>query len=169
MLAEGIAFVALRNRSLYHAQLPTRRDSPAHRDELVFDVLRGVRVRDVLARDRPYVTFVPETRGDDIMRRIAQSAWQDAFPVLARDQKLVGVVSSDVLRTLAAEPALAPLTIAYDVMMPPVSVCESDDLHTALEAILKHGMREVPVTNDEGTIVGFIDEAEINGAYHAAV
>ena len=41
-------------------------------------------------------------------------------------------------------------------MMPPVSVRESDDLHAALEAILKHGMREVPVTNDAGQIVGFV-------------
>ncbi len=169
MLAEGIAFVALRNRSLYHAQVATRRDSPAHRDELVFDVLRGVRVRDVLARDRPYVTFDPRTPGDQIVAKIARSAWQDAFPVLSRDRKLVGVVSSDVLRTLAAEPALAPMTIAHDVMMPPVSVTESDDLHTALEAILKHGMREVLVTNEEGAIIGFVDEAEINAAYHAAV
>ena len=108
MLAEGIAFVALRNRSLYHSQLATKRDSPAHRDELVFDVLRGVPIRDILALDRPYVTFDPETRGDEIVAKIAQSEWQDAFPVLSHDRKLVGVVSSDVLRTLAAEPALAP-------------------------------------------------------------
>ena len=33
MLAEGIAFIALRNRSLYHAQLPSRRYSPAHADD----------------------------------------------------------------------------------------------------------------------------------------
>ena len=30
MLAEGIAFVALRKRSLYHAQVPTQRESPVH-------------------------------------------------------------------------------------------------------------------------------------------
>jgi CIC family chloride channel protein len=33
MLAEGIAFIALRKRNLYHAQLPSRRLSPAHRDD----------------------------------------------------------------------------------------------------------------------------------------
>jgi CIC family chloride channel protein len=33
MLAEGIAFIALRNKSLYHAQLPSRRYSPAHSDD----------------------------------------------------------------------------------------------------------------------------------------
>src|SRR5581483_9064646 len=53
MLAEGIAFVALRNRSLYTAQVPTKRDSPAHREDLIYDVLTGVPVTDVLVRDRP--------------------------------------------------------------------------------------------------------------------
>ena len=33
MLAEGIAFVALRRRSLYEAQVPTRRHSPAHSED----------------------------------------------------------------------------------------------------------------------------------------
>ena len=34
MLATGISFIALRHRSLYHAQRPSWRESPAHRDEL---------------------------------------------------------------------------------------------------------------------------------------
>jgi CIC family chloride channel protein len=39
----GIAFVALRRRSLYRAQLPTQRDSPAHQ-RATLDVLRSTRV-----------------------------------------------------------------------------------------------------------------------------
>jgi CIC family chloride channel protein len=169
MLAEGIAFVALRNRSLYHAQRATKRDSPAHRDDLVFDVLRGVTVREVLAPEREYVSFHPRTRGDEIIAKIALSAWQDVFPVLSSEQTLVGVVSSDVLRVLACDPALAAMTIADDVMMSPISIRETDDLHTALEALLRHGMREVLVTNQEGAIVGFVDEADINRVYHSSV
>jgi CIC family chloride channel protein len=45
MLAEGIAFVALRRRSLYHAQVKNRRESPAHRSS---DVLRTTRVGAVM-------------------------------------------------------------------------------------------------------------------------
>jgi CIC family chloride channel protein len=41
MLAEGIAFIALRKRSLYRAQLGTQRDSPAHQHA---DLLRETRV-----------------------------------------------------------------------------------------------------------------------------
>jgi CIC family chloride channel protein len=45
MLAEGIAFVALRRRSLYHAQVKSRRESPVHR---ATDVLRSTRVGAVM-------------------------------------------------------------------------------------------------------------------------
>lgn len=45
MLAEGIAFVALRRRSLYHAQVKSRRESPVHR---AADVLRTTRVGAVM-------------------------------------------------------------------------------------------------------------------------
>jgi CIC family chloride channel protein len=47
MLAEGIAFVVLRRRSLYRAQLPTQRDSPAHQHQTM-DVLRSTRVGSVM-------------------------------------------------------------------------------------------------------------------------
>jgi CIC family chloride channel protein len=168
MLAEGIAFIALRNRSLYEAQVPTKRESPAHRDELIFDVLAGVRVLDVLVPDRPYATFRLTTPAREVIQKAASSEWQDVFPVLDEKGKLVGMVTSDVLRTMAANPDIGELAIAHDLMVPPVSVCDTDDLQRALAAILKHGLREVLVTNTAGEIVGFLDEAEITRVYHEA-
>lgn len=47
MLAEGIAFIALRRKSLYRAQVPTRHDSPVHRRD-ARDVLRETRVSEVM-------------------------------------------------------------------------------------------------------------------------
>jgi CIC family chloride channel protein len=47
MLAEGIAFVALRKRSLYTAQVPTRRESPVHHAPTL-DLLRTTRVSQVM-------------------------------------------------------------------------------------------------------------------------
>ena len=48
MLAEGIAFVALRKRTLYHAQVPTQRDSPVHQVGDVPDLLRSAQVGEVM-------------------------------------------------------------------------------------------------------------------------
>jgi len=168
MLAEGIAFVALRHRSLYQAQVATKRESPAHRDDLIFDVLTGVRVMDVVIRDRPYVTFTTRAHASEVTQQAATTAWQDVFPVLDDAGKLVGIILSDVLRTMAANPDIGEVAIAHDLMMPPVSVQETDDLQRALEAILDHGLREIVVVDANGRIVGFLDEAEINRVYHRA-
>lgn len=157
MFAEGIAFVALRHRSLYHAQVDTKRDSPAHREELIFDVLRAVRVGDVVVKDRPYVTFERKTPAREVIEKVAESAWQDAFPVLDDRGKLAGIVSSEVLRTMAADPDLSTLALADDMMVAPVSVMDSDDLHTALEVLLANNARELLVVDAEARIVGFLD------------
>jgi CIC family chloride channel protein len=168
MLAEGIAFVALRHRSLYHAQVPTKRDSPAHREDLIFDVLRGMRVGDVFVKDRAYASFRTNTPASEVIAQAAGTAWQDVFPVLDPAGKLVGIVLSDVLRNLAADPDLGGLAIAIDLMVPPVTVKDNDDLQRALEVILEHGLREILVVNDSGAIVGFLDENEITRVYHDA-
>ncbi len=167
MFAEGIAFVALRNRSLYHAQVATKRDSPAHRDDLIFDVLTGIRVSDILVRNRPYATFALRTPAQEVVEKAAAMAWQDVFPVVGDDDKVVGMVLSDVLRMMAANPDVSGLTIAHDLMIPPVSLLDTDNLQRALEVILEHGLREIVVVDATGRIVGFLDEAEITRAYHS--
>jgi CIC family chloride channel protein len=168
MLAEGIAFVALRHRSLYTAQVATKRESPAHRDDLIYDVLTGIRVQDVVVRDRPYDSFETRTPAREVIQRAAATAWQDVFPVLDPSGKVVGMVLSDVLRTMAANPDLGELAIAHDLMVPPVSVPDTADLQRALKTILEHGLREIMIVGEGGRIVGFLDEAEITRVYHEA-
>jgi CIC family chloride channel protein len=168
MLAEGIAFVALRGRSLYSAQVPTKRDSPAHREDLIHDVLTEVRVKDVLVRDRAYVTLERGTPSRMVIQKAAASAWQNVFPVLDERGKVVGMVLSDVLRTMAAHPDVGQLAIAHDLMIPPVTVNEDDHLQHALEVILEQGLREILVLGADGEIAGFLGETEISRVYGEA-
>ncbi|MFO0736521.1 MAG: chloride channel protein [Labilithrix sp.] len=168
MLAVGVSFVALRNTTLYHAQVPTKRDSAAHRDDLILDFLKDIRVSEVLVRDRRLVTFRRETRASEVIRRVATSDWQDVFPVLGNDGTLVGIIGADILRATSAEPTVGALAVADDMMSPPVSMRESDNLHGALEVLLASGMREVLVTDERGKVIGVLDETEITAAYLAA-
>ena len=78
------------------------------------------------------------------------------------------MILSDILRTMAANPDIGGFAIAHDLMVPPVSVRDTDDLQRALEVILEHGLREIIVVDEDGRIVGFLDEAEINRVYHRA-
>jgi len=168
MLAEGIAYVMLRNKTLYHAQVASKRESPAHRDDFIIDFLKGIRVDQVLVRDRPFVSFSRKTPGAEVIQKVATSEWQDAFPVLGDDGKLVGVIIADILRATASDPDVGRLALADDMMTPPVSVRETDDLHKALEILLQNAMRELIVTDSSGKVVGFLDQVEVMAAYLAA-
>jgi chloride channel protein, CIC family len=41
----------------------------------------------------------------------------------------------------------------------------ADDFRTAIEAMLANRVHELPVLDGQGTIVGFVDEADIGKAY----
>jgi CIC family chloride channel protein len=162
MLAEGIAFVALRRRALYPAQLPSQRDSPAHHEA---DLLRTLLVSAVMTAGRPFISFVPATPATEVLQRISETSWQDVFPVLDDGNKMVGMITTDDLRVLAPTPESQPFTVAADVMHPPVTARADDDLRSAAQAMLERGLREIPVVAGDGRILGFLDEADIAKAY----
>jgi len=167
MLCEGIAYVALRERKLYPAQPKTRRESPAHRDDLILDVLRDVQVKQILKREHPYVSFSHDTPATEVIAKIDQADWQDTFPVLSAERQLMGVVTSDIHRWIAHSAELKGAKTAEQLMRKAPCVLEDEDLHTALEKFLEHRVREIIVVNHVGKILGFLDEAEITQAYHS--
>ncbi|HVZ72765.1 MAG TPA: chloride channel protein [Polyangia bacterium] len=165
MLAQGIAFVALRNRALYGAQVATQRDSPVHRDALFLDVLNGIYVRDIMSEGRPFVTFSPGTSTTEMLRHVSESTWQDVFPVLDGRGLMLGVVSAEATRILSTERRDAPALLASDIMLAPLSVRPEDDLRRATELLVANGLRELPVVDARGTVIGFLDEREVARLY----
>ena len=170
MLAEGIAFVALRNRSLYHAQVATKRDSPgAPRRTSSSTCSTGIRVGDVVVRDRPYATLTTRTPANEVIQKAAANAWQDVFPVLDDDGKLVGMVLSRRPPHDGREPGPRPgSTIAHDMMVPPVSVgrhrrpARRRSRRSSSMACARSSS-----STTTGRIVGFLDEAEITRSYQS--
>jgi CIC family chloride channel protein len=160
MLAEGVAFIALRKVSLYTAQVPTLRDSPAHRHDS--DPLLRMRCSDVIRRDRVFLKFTPEMRVPELTAQIAGAADQDVFPIVDGTGVLRGIVAAESLRVIASNPELHQLAVAADLMMPPVSVPVDADLRTAAQLMLARDLRSLPVVDAAGTIVGLLDEHDIS-------
>jgi CIC family chloride channel protein len=169
MLSQGIAFVALRSRTLYTAQVPTLRDSPVHRGALLLDVLRSIRVGDRMTQGRAFVRFDPQTPAREMLQKISESTWQDVFPVIDASERMAGIVTADGLRVLATEGTDLPWAIAADLMQPPISVRPDDDLRLATERLVTHKLREIPVTDERGQVVGFLDESDVATVYLGSV
>jgi CIC family chloride channel protein len=165
MLAQGIAFVALRKRALYGAQLVTQQDSPLHRDALLFEVLRSARVQQLLTKIERPTCFSPETATAEILQCASEAETQEVFPVIDAAGALVGVVTSAAVRVISGSPADAQWAVAADLMQAPVSVRVEDDLRRATELMVSHGLRELPVLDAGGRVIGLLDEADIAEVY----
>jgi CIC family chloride channel protein len=125
MLAEGIAFVALRKKSLYHAQIASRRESPVHRVPAA-DLLREALVAQVM---RPVsLSGLPEVPPDvrvsptDNLRSATQTLLANKLrriPVTDTDGRVVGMLDeADVSRYYLEATGRTPPPIAVD---PPVA------------------------------------------------
>jgi CIC family chloride channel protein len=167
MLAEGVAFVALRNQSLYSAQVATRADSPLVQPDARNDALKGVRVGEAMVVRTDFVSFRLAAPLAEVERGVSGSGWQDAFPVIDDDGRLRGMISAEVLRLIASEKESASWAIAADVMELPITVAPNDDLRTAAQRMVDHALRELVVIDGDGRIVGFLDEADVARSYLA--
>jgi CIC family chloride channel protein len=165
MLALGVSYVALRQRTLYEAQIATPGDSPSHRDALVRDVLEQIRVAEVMTKGAPAVSFEPRTSTGDMLRRSAEGTFYDMVPVVEADGRVVGVVTASSLRVLSHEKDATHWALAADVMQSPVTVRPDDDLRVATARMVQHHLRALPVVDPAGHLVGLLDEAEVAKVY----
>ncbi len=168
MLALAITFVAVRKHTLYSAQLPAQPSSPAHRDALISDLLRTLRVEAIFKRDRPFISFDVRTSVADMLKRVGEGTRQDVFPVVNQAGRGVGMVTIASLHLLSNEHGDAAWMLAADVMGPLVSIKLRDTLHTATDRFVGARVHSLPVIADDGSVLGLLDEIDISAHYLSA-
>jgi CIC family chloride channel protein len=168
MFAEGVALLLLRRTTLYHAQLETAKDSPMHQVGASAKLLARTRAIDVLPRGKSFVTFSPSTSTRLVIQAISDNAEQDVFPVVGDGNLLLGLVSADTLRYLASHRDVEAWAVAADIMQPPLTIRDDTDLRTALLIMNEHGVRELPVVDEEKKIIGLLDEQDAAAAFLGA-
>lgn len=147
MWVSTLCFVLCHRWTLYDQQLVSRLDSPAHRGDFLVDVLEGISVADIPLEQRP--TVFQGTKLRDIVQLIAASR-QHYFPVVDRNDRFIGIFSSDDVRAHLLDDAVWELANARDVMTTRVvSVTPEDDLNTALKRFTELNLDELPVVSGE--------------------
>jgi CIC family chloride channel protein len=163
MLAIGIAYVALRNHSLYPAQVASRAASPAHRrgggdvPELASVLVYGMRDHLVAPAIAPLAEHAP------------LSALVAAVP-RAGEQRVVALVGPTgftglvELATVEATPETERHWMkAADARVPFASVSEDASWATVAEVLESCGLSQVPVLRD-AEIIGWVGDRELRRA-----
>ena len=165
MLAEAIAFVALRRRFLYDAQVPTHADSPVHRPAVSLNALSSLRVADVMAAADGIIRFEPRATMADMARALGSDTPQFTFPVVDATGRVVGVVSAPSIRALMTDAGMQLLAVAADIMQTDAQVSASDQLGKVMELTHSTGLRQLPVVDENGRLLGMVDESNVTRAY----
>jgi len=161
MIANTLAYGIARHYRpvpIYEALL--EQDGIDLRPRGVADALGGIRVSEVPWNTRPCATFEPATPLSSLLAGLGSSERQEVFPVVA-EGRVVGIVTLADLVSLSSEPQLHALVNAADVMRPAPPLRPGDGLRTAFEGMLANGVRELPVTDGDGRLLGFVDETSI--------
>ncbi len=162
----SISYMVGRRWTLYHHQVRSRAESPAHRGTILTEVLRGVRVRDVVGR-RPVHTLRETAPIPEVLEAFTTSS-QYVFPVVDDEGRMSGTIGlADVRRFLDERDGIAA-TIAHDLATPFAEPLDpDDDLATALDRMETLELEELPVVDGGGgwRVTGLLSRRDVLAAY----
>lgn len=167
MWVSTLCFVFMQRWTLYHRQVPTRLESPAHRGDFIVDVLEGLKVKDVPYRED--VMLIPEGMTLDEIVHILAETQQHYFPVVDKRNRMVGIFSSDDVRAYLYDETLWDLAVARDIMVGNfLSVSPHDDLNTALKRFTSLNLDELPIIDprEPRKLLGMLRRKETIAAYN---
>ncbi|GAB4145107.1 MAG: chloride channel protein [Planctomycetaceae bacterium] len=168
MWVSTLCFLMSRRWTLYTKQVPTRLESAAHRGDFIVDILEGIKVDGVYRSDRK-IELIPEGMTlDEIVHALTKSH-QHYFPVVNKENKVVGIFSTDDVRSYLYDETIWHLAVARDIMVTEiVSVTPEDDLNVALQRFTALNLDELPVfdPNEEGKLLGMLRRKETIAAYN---
>lgn len=152
--------------TLYEKQVGSRLDSPAHRGDFLIDLLEGISVHDVPLMQR---CTIPESmRLRDILQLLPETR-QNYFPVVDDNNRLVGIFSTDDVRSYLYDQAIWQLAVARDIMTTNlISVAPGDDLNTAMRRFTELNIDELPVIDpsEKGKLVGMLQRKDCVAIYN---
>jgi CIC family chloride channel protein len=140
-----LCFILCRRWRLYEKQVPSRLESPAHRGDFIVDLLEGIKVADVPLTQRQTVI---ESMSLKTILQLLPNSRQNYFPVLDDNGGLVGIYSTDDIRSYLYNEAIWELAVARDIMTTNLlTIAPEDDLNMAMRRFTELNLDELPVMN----------------------
>ncbi len=161
MTASSISYVLSGGISIYREQMETRAESPAHRRELVKDILETIRVSDAMTPADSVISVSPSSTVKDVLY-LVKTTGHLGFPVV-ENNRLAGIITlSDVNKIPDEEKD----TRRIDEIMTKklIYVSPDESLENALRLLISHDVGRLPVVSN-GKLVGIITRSDIMRAH----
>lgn len=166
----ALAYLLSRTWSLFTQQVASRADSPAHKGELIVDVLAGLAVRDAWHDDDREIVTIPHDMMLDGVAAKVSTTRQTCFPVLDDDGKLAGYLGLNDIRYFLFDREAGKLVAAEALAATDVEpVTPLTDLTDAMARFAQCSYDELPIVDpaEPGTVIGLLGRQDVINLYNA--
>ena len=165
-----LAFFVARKWSIYSQQLKNHAESPAHRGDLIVDILRDIPVKAAF-KAKPDLPKIANNLPIQRILPLFADREEDCFPVINKEGEITGLLSMTTLRAVIGEEGVGSLIVAEDIKTKLDTVSPNDNLQQALGHFLKTKYSSLPVVNteDPNTVLGFLTYHDLITAYDEAL
>jgi CIC family chloride channel protein len=167
----ALASIIGRRWGIYHQQVDTRYDSPAHLGDYVKDHLEDIDVRDIFSPDTKF-QFVPESMTLRQFIPIMTDTEQQNFPVVDATGALTGTFSIGDVRDVLVERDLDDLIIIKEIADDDVACVTLDEnLASALRKFTEREVDRLPVVDaaDTRKMLGMIRRRDVISSYYKQI
>ena len=161
MVAVAISFIVTSNDTIFWAQAESKLDSNAHRGEYHMDIARMISVGDAMVPGQQVITLSPDTSSEEVVTLMNQTR-HTGYPVV-RDGVLVGIVTVGDLPNYHKGETDRPVSecMTEDVM----TTSPDQTLDVVLRQMAENSVHHFPVTDSDGTCIGFLTTSDILRSY----
>ncbi|WP_022670053.1 chloride channel protein [Hippea alviniae] len=160
-----ISYIIAQKWTIYEKQEKNRKLSDAHRIEFARDMLEEIKVQDILKKDFHYV--LPDAPIDKIFSLLSEIQDEDLL-VIDRSDRLRGIITMRVLKSMLAESEIPNILIAEDVANTRlITTTVDENLHTLMHKIGFKEINTIPVVDIryKDRVIGVVKRTDIIKKY----
>ncbi|HID43328.1 MAG TPA: CBS domain-containing protein [Archaeoglobaceae archaeon] len=164
MVSVAISYIITGKRTIYIEQVETKADSPAHRAEMLVDVLEDIKVREAMVPEDRVVIVSPHNTILDVMKMVEETG-HIGYPVMEKGE-IVGIITFEDIEKVPVEERAERLV--RDVMTEDIiHIHEDDSLEVALKKLVSYDIGRLPVVDrhNKKKLIGLLTRSDIMKAH----
>ncbi len=171
LLVCSVAYLAAQRWTIFHRQVQSKIDSPAHAGDFFVDVLQSFQVQDVMPLIKK-VRLIPQAMPFLEFKQYFSKTTQHYFPVMDSQERLVSIFSINDVRGVLFSPEIEHLVVMKDIGPSDIIVATpSEDLNSVLKKFTTKNIDSLPVVQEEdhGRLIGMLNRREVITFYNQKV
>ena len=171
LLVCSVAYLVSQRWTIFHRQVKSRLDSPAHAGDFFVDILQTIKVKELM-EDVKDVTLIPQDMTFSDFKKYFSETTQHYFPVMDQHKRLSSIFSINDVRSVLFSPEIERLVVMKDIGTSDIIVTTPDeDLNTVMRKFTTKNIDSLPVVkaDDHTALIGMLNRREVIAFYNQQI